>query len=210
MSAGNPAKLNLTVAIPTIVGRENLFDALKSFLCAQIIRDKLEGKIELIHLRDNKELSIGAKRQKLYEMAQGKFCVQIDDDDTVHPEYLRIINEVIENNSHVQGIGYLEHCDISGKITYAHHSGRWPEWGDDGIMDGKRFDHVRPLFFKDPILTEICRAVAVRDMRYGEDLDFATRLRASGRLKVCFDIDLPMYFYRYRDEPLETKYGFDR
>jgi len=190
---------NLTIAIPTVVGREVLFDRLYASLSKQIGENGLQDKVELIYLRDNKEMSIGSKRQKLYEMAKGTFAVQIDDDDGVSDDYVASVNRCIEENPNTDAIGYVEHCSMNGRSALAHHSNRWKDWAEGNfVVDGVTFRYVRTPYHKDPIRTEICLAVGVRDMRYAEDADFARRCKASGLVKSCVDMPMPpKYFYQY-------------
>lgn len=198
--------LNLTIAIPTVNNRLKEFSALHLYLNKQIMESHLEECVEIIFERDNKEMSIGQKREKLNGRAKGKFTWQIDDDDTIPENAIYTVNSVIEATD-CDFIGFYEEVSGNGVINLSHISNIHDDWGDNKTVDGERFRYVRTPYFKTPILTEYCQKIGVSDMRYGEDHDFARRLKASGLIKNEFFIPRIMYNYRYKQEPHNQKYG---
>lgn len=194
----------LSILIPTVTGREESFAELEGFLKWQINISELSDKVEIKSICDNKEISIGQKRNKLLEMAQGEYCVMIDDDDSVHFQYLKKVLPALEKNPDC--VGYKELCIYEGekKAQSSCFSLRYKEWADN--RDG--FDHVRSPFYKMPIKTEICRSVGFKDMRYGEDHDFAKRILP--HLKSEVFIGDFMYIYRHKHEEYNIKYGFTK
>lgn len=199
--------MRLSVLIPTIKGREKEFTKLYTFLLDQVEVNKLQGDVEILHLSDNKEISIGLKRDKLYKMAKGLFSVMIDDDDTVSSEYLVEVISAI-NKGDCDCIGYFEHCTINGNVQKSLISLTVKEWqSSDFPMNG--FHHRRSPFFKVPIKTEICQQVGVKDMRYTEDHDFAKRIYP--HLKKENFIYKDMYYYIGNSLTVEQhkeRYGF--
>ena len=73
--------MKLSILIPSLEIRASQLSKLIKNLESQATSD-----VEIISLVDNKQMSTGAKRQKLLEMSTGEYIVFIDDDDTV-PEY---------------------------------------------------------------------------------------------------------------------------
>jgi hypothetical protein len=71
--------IKLSILIPTVVGREEKLSQLMAVLDPQF--DKLiqlsihsgEMPVEIIIDKDNKEVSIGAKRQRMLEKALGEY-----------------------------------------------------------------------------------------------------------------------------------------
>lgn len=192
--------MTLSILIPTVVGREACFEKLYTHLSAQI----KDHDVEVLFLKDNKELSIGAKRQKLLEMASGDYMVMIDDDDWVPDDYVFQITYILKDKPDC--IGYLESVTINGEQGLACHSNRFKDWGYN--QDG--YQYVRTIFYKDPIRTDIARKVGIADMRYGEDHDFARRLKASGLLKKEIFYNRVMYYYTFnsmKQELLNQRYG---
>ena len=96
---------NLSILIPTVPTREKYLNRLLYNLEKQILENNLEDKIEIIIYKDNFEHSLGNKRNRLLELAKGKYSVIVDDDDQVSNNYCKLINEVIENTDDDQ-IGY--------------------------------------------------------------------------------------------------------
>lgn len=168
---------SLTVCIPTIVGRERQFN--------ELVRS-ISGRVPIVMCRDNKEMSIGAKRQLLLEEVKTEYVVFVDDDDALAPDYFETILPLLEQSPDC--ICYLE--DINGKQV-AKHSNDFLCWGE-----GHGYDYVRTPFYKDVLQTSIALEIGFSDMRYGEDEDFSRRLKASGLIKNEIFIDRRMYFYR--------------
>jgi len=183
----------LSIQIPTIVGRERNVSALVAFLNWQISSFCIpDHVVEIRTCRDNKEMSIGAKRQLLLDKCNAKYFVQIDDDDTVSGEYIPRIYSTL--SSLPDCVGYLESVRYDGKQLTACHSNRFDDWGNN--VDG--YDLARTIFCKDVIRTGIARQIGFSDMRFGEDHDFSRRLKASGLLKNEVFIDEVMYYYEGR------------
>ena len=102
----------LTIAIPTIVNRERVFNELYNELKKQ--SEPYHNQIEIIWLSDNGKMTIGEKRNRLNEMANGEYVVQWDDDDWICENGINMIMEGIKSN-----------CDV---ISYNHYT-NIEEWG---------------------------------------------------------------------------------
>ena len=184
--------MKLTICIPTIVGREKEFDELFHELCSQNGMEVLaNGKreVEILWMRDNKEMSIGKKRQHLLNNAKGEYIVMIDEDDKVPFDYIHEVLVALKQRPDC--VGYLEQCKINGHNQIACHSNRFADWATN--QDG--YDYVRTIFCKDVIRTDIARKIGFSDMRFAEDHYFAKRLKASGLLEKEIFIDKIMYYY---------------
>lgn len=190
--------MKLSILIPTVEGREESFDKLFNELFRQI-----EGKdVELLSHKDNKEISIGRKRQNLISVATGEYIVFVDDDDMVAPDYI----EQILNHLGSDSVGFLIECSFDGanKCT-AKASYKYKDWGDN--QDGYRY--VRSTYHKTPVRREISLKVGFKDMRFGEDYDYSMRLIP--HIKSEGFIDKIMYYYQYSSqEPHNEKYGISR
>lgn len=157
--------------------------------------------IEILFEVDNKEISVGAKRQKLLERAKGKFVVFIDDDDWVNEDYIKDIRNAIIKNPDIDCIGSLEECQIRGQKKIACHSNKYADWNDR--QDG--YDYVRTIYHKDPVKRELALKAGFKDLRFAEDHDYAKRLKPL--LNKEYFINKVMQIYRYTDEPHNIKYG---
>lgn len=193
----NPLKL-LSIQIPTITERKEQFEKLYNFILKQA-----EGKsVEVIYECDNKEMSIGVKRQKLLSRSHAEYFVQIDDDDMVADNFVGKVLEALKTRPDC--VGYLEDITWDGKKKVACHSNRFAQWADN--VQG--YDFVRTPFFKDVIKVSVAQRVGVRDMRFGEDHDFAKRIKPFLRTEVF--INEKMYFFTYNSlskEQANERYG---
>jgi len=108
----------LTIAIPTIKNRKYLFEELYNELKKQ--SEPYGEQIEIISLVDDEELFIGEKRNKLNQLAKGKYVVQWDDDDWISADGISKIMKGIESECDV--ISFNNYCNIEqwGKLQYFH------------------------------------------------------------------------------------------
>ncbi len=140
----------LSILIRTIVGREEKFNALWWKLEHQrylLIKLYGEDNVEMLFEKDNKEISVGAKAQKLIERASGMFVCFIDDDDDVPEYYISKILSAIKNNIDLDCIGFRIECKgTAGKTASA--SNKWDDWADNvgGFDYGfKKEKNIPPL-----------------------------------------------------------------
>lgn len=185
----------LSVLIATVESRVELFDKLYDHLL-----NVAPDNVEILSLRDNKEISIGAKRQRLLEMAKGDYVVFIDDDDWVPDHYFAEIVKAIGYEK--DSIGFLINCSINGVPRSAIASFRYKTW-ESGV-DG--YDYVRSIYHKTPVRRDLALQAGFRDMRFGEDADYAKRLMPL--VQNEYFINRTMYHYRYSSkEQFNQKYG---
>ena len=203
--------LTLAILIPTVSGREDNFQSLLEELHKQeeFIKNSYpdiydEKKVKVISVKDNKEMSIGLKRQKLLQMAEAcDFVVFIDDDDMISPKYLLSILESM--NSHVDCIGFKIRCTFdNGPAKTAVGSNVFKEWGNNQFG----YDYVRTIYHKNPIKRDIAAQIGFNDLRYAEDHDYSIRLKQSELIRNEVFIDDYLYYYQYSSKiPHNDKYG---
>lgn len=160
-------------------------------------------KIEVIPLVDNKEMSIGEKRQKLLQLANGKWIVFFDDDDDPYPWYMSQILYTIEVHKDIDCIGINVDMTTNGvRPQRCCHSLKYPEWRER--VDG--WDYVRNITHFNPVLREKALATGFKDLRFGEDRDYSDRITPT--LKKEFYITRPLFHYRFSNkEDFHAKYG---
>lgn len=160
-------------------------------------------KIELIAIRDNKQMIIGDKRQKLLERAKGDYIVFVDDDDWLADDYIDQALKAIEQKPDC--IGNLIHCDMEGKYESAIGSYKYRDWADH--VDGYRY--VRNIYHMSIVRRDLALKAGFRPMNHGEDYDYCMRLQKELDKVNATEvfIDKQMYFYRYKAEDHVTKYG---
>lgn len=192
--------MKLSILIPTVIERAAEFHKLRQFLFRQIIDFELEDKVHIDYEQDNKEMSVGKKRDLLYRRARGEYSWMIDDDDWVHYNALPLIIDRLDGK--VDCVTFKELCIFDGKrVESSNFSLQYGGWADN--EDG--FNHVRTPFFKTPIKTSLCTLVGVNDQRFGEDHDFAQRIQPY--LKTEAYIDEFVYIYRHNSSPHNERYG---
>ncbi len=196
--------IELSILIPTITGREQQYNKLRSYLDNQLHEQGIWNEVEIVSICDDRTMSIGSKRQAMIDKCYGKFVVFIDDDDWVPEDYCIELWRTIKENPYIDSIGFLQTCIFDGYITKtASLSNRWDDWAEK--TGG--FDYVRTPFFPTPILRDIVIQIPYQDMRYGEDHDFARRLKEAGLIKNELFIDKVLYIYQYTAAPFHEKYG---
>jgi glycosyltransferase involved in cell wall biosynthesis len=193
----------LSICIPTVNGREKSFDLLMTEINRQISVCKAEKKVEVIVKKDNKEISIGEKRDLMYKQCKGKYAVHIDDDDMIHPNYIESVLKAATLDTDC--ITYMEDCTIDGVKSKSLFTLKSPIWIEKLKEPVNGCVRVRTPFFKTPIKTKICKKIGVRSMRFGEDLDFANRVFP--HLMTEMFINEPMYIYQYVKTPHNQRYG---
>lgn len=108
----------LTIAIPSITSRTRMgLEPLVARLTSQISDNK---EVEIISLVDNKSMSVGRKRQALFQLARGRYVCQVDDDDGVEDDFVKTILSAIKDteNDPPEVISFQQRCDIDGQIMF--------------------------------------------------------------------------------------------
>jgi len=187
----------LSICLATVESRAKLFALLHGELMV-----KTSGKpVELVVYCDNKEISIGKKRQELMERATGDYVVFIDDDDWVAPTYVDDILQALTTKPDC--VGFEIECTTNGRDKQsAIASMRYKRWSDN--LDGYRFN--RSTYHKTPIRRDLALKVGFPNLRYAEDKYFS-----EGIIKLVeTEVFIPkvLYYYRFNSEPFAQKYGF--
>lgn len=191
----------LTIMLPTTIDRRDTFYPLLEEIKRQISKNKYDDIVEIVIDEDNKEKSIGKKRQDLLEKARGKYVVGIDSDDWIADDYLSSIVTSLKENPAIDHIGFLEDCDIDGQKSISIFSIRNKFWAEN--QDG--YDHIRCANPKSVILREKALQVGYEDSRYGEDRIFSEAVTSLLGSEVF--IEKPLYHYRYKSTPHNERYG---
>jgi hypothetical protein len=196
--------VKLSVLIPTIEGREESFARLVAEFQRQI-KELGTNEVEILSKKDNKEISVGKKRDILYRMANGRYSVQFDDDDLPAPNYLRVVLKALRKAPDC--VGYKARCLIDGRIEISDISRKYSDW-ENYRRPVNGIHHVRTPFMKVPILTEICCEVGVSDMRWGEDHEYSRRISKEIHTEEYINEELYYYFYnKMNQEEMNKRYG---
>lgn len=193
----------LTIMIPTTIDRDELYERLVAELVNQMAEQRLElnKDIEIVSIRDNKEISVGLKRQQLLEMANGIWVSGFDSDDLPHPDYIHDIWGVLYTKPNIDHVGFIEDCDIDGVKSRSIFSIKHKSWDEKE----KGYDQVRCANPKSVIRRTKALQVGYKDLRFGEDRIFSEAV--TPLLESEIFIDKPLYRYIHRSSDHNTRYG---
>jgi len=192
--------MKLSILICTTVDRRDLFVPLYAEFQRQI-QGKLDS-VEILAEEDNKEISVGAKRQKLLERAQGEYIVFFDSDDLPYGDYIDSILQSLRTRRDM--VGFLIDMTTNGKNKLVCcHSLKYKQWAKN--VDG--YAYVRNVTHFNPVKRELALQAGFKDMRFGEDKDYSDRLTPLCQTEVF--IPRALFHYRYSTaQPHHEKYGF--
>jgi hypothetical protein len=185
-------KYDWSILIPTLEERVEKYNALKTILEEKMNRICPDLRIEILSVCDNRELSVGKKRQKLIEMSSGKYISFIDDDDLVTDEYFEDAAVCIREKYDV--------CRLRGTIGIATFTHSLRNTLDGPAAAGYEF--LRPPNHLNVMLKDIAALFKFEDLRRGEDMEWMVRLSNSGFLKKEYASAWSRvhYIYNYRAE----------
>jgi len=192
----------LSILICSVTERAKSLDAVLNEFNSQRTTD-----VEILTIVDNKEISVGLKRQRLLEMAKGDWIVYFDDDDIPSENYIYLILSAISNNHDIDCIGINGTMTTNGANpkTWVHRLGyKITGSGKEILKSG--FNYERPIIHFNPVKREKALIAGFKDIRFGEDMDYAERLNKI--LKKEYFIKEPLFHYNYSDKmPHDKKYG---
>lgn len=176
-----------SILIPTIPGREVQLQRL-----IQSIHERRRAicpdlRIEICVSFDNREKTIGTKRQDMIEAAKGKYMSFVDDDDDLTAAYFEDALACIRGGHHV--------CRLRGQIsqyTFTHTIDVTPT-----SMMAVNDVFMRPPNHLNVLLTDVGRLILFEDLRNGEDFAWSIQLSESGYLTNEYRSDLSRIHYIY-------------
>lgn len=179
-----------SILICTLQEREELFQRLYNDLSQQIKTNHLEDQVEILFHKDNREISVGQKRNELMNRSNALYVNFVDDDDRVHPNYIAMIYEKLAKQP--------DCVSLVGEITI---NGKNPKKFIHSIKYDHYFEtneaYYRPPNHINTMKRSIASQFSYLPISYGEDLNWAMRVAKSGLLKVEEEINVPYYFYDY-------------
>lgn len=176
-------QIKLSILICSIKKRKPLLDRLTA-----IIQPQIKECIECIIATDNGQMKIGAKRNFLVNKAQGEYITFIDDDDIVSNDYIERILSALHSSP-----------DIVVFDAFRFENGN-PDRIVKYSLDYHKDSHDRTAYYRMPnhlmcVKKSIAEQVPFKHLNFGEDSDYAYRLRFL--LKTQERIDEILYQYLY-------------
>lgn len=188
-----------SILICTLDERAANFKALTEKLQAQITKLGLDNDIEILAFKDNREYSVGFKRNTLLRASTGTYVCFLDDDDDVHDQYIKMIYEALQQNPDCVSLsGIISHHGQHKKPFI--HSLKYDHYFEkDGV-------YYRPPNHLNPMKRSIAIQFTFPESNHGEDLNWTIKLTQAQLLKKEVVINEPYYFYQCSDNPLNRYY----
>lgn len=189
----------LSILIPTVPRRvAGSFQSLVHDLTNQA---EPYADVEVIGLFDNRRRILGEKRNVLLQTARGKYLVFIDDDDRVHPKFVKIVRNALLQTPTIDLLVYDVHYETPGAPPFVCHY--------DLAYRPRRFEGKPPhVYYGPPAHTHVWRTSLVQsisfpDKGYGEDIPWCEA--AAAGVKVQVKIDEVLYWYLDNPANSETQ-----
>ena len=188
-----PSKALWTIFILTINGRENYLKRLRGLLDPQ-----LNHQVDVVVLKDNREHSIGEKRQYAVDNCTTKYINFIDDDDIIAGSYVDKILHWMRRDAY--GVGFRGIITMDGKIPveFIHKAGL--PYSEKPVRYDGAMRYTRPLNHLNPVMTSIAKEIGYKPISMGEDRDYSIRLAESGLVQDDCLVNDYLYFYQYRSK----------
>lgn len=179
-----------SVLIPTIPGRESGLSTLLDSIREKVNRICPMMRYEICLSFDNRETSIGLKRQQLLTNAKGKYLSFIDDDDDITDAYIEDLWACIQGGFHTMRLrGQMDQYQFvhSTEITMA------------SPMVTKEDPPIfqRPPNHLNPMLADVAKLIPFKNATYGEDLEWTLKLYKTGFLVIEYRSDPERIHYTY-------------
>jgi glycosyltransferase involved in cell wall biosynthesis len=186
--------MELSILIPTMKHREDMFKDLQWELQSQINRNLAHDKVEILWNNSQAE-SIGEKRNDLLNRAKGKYVAFVDDDDWVSKDYIKLLLEAISKSPDCVSLRGV--ITVNGENPEIfEHSIKYPAWQTiENPNDGVKY--VRCPNHLNCIKSSIAKQFMFVHSNFGEDRIWSEAVFASGQLKNEIYLDEVLYHYKY-------------
>ncbi len=179
-----------SVLIPTMPGREEGLRRLMDILYEKTKRLAPGLRMEICMDFDNRELSIGMKRQRLLDRAKGKYLSFIDDDDDITDAYIEDLWACIQGNYHTMRLrGQMRQYQFVHSV-------------DVKLTDMMATKSDPPYFQRppnhlNPMLSDVAKLIKFKNAVHGEDLDWTINLFKHKFLSHEYQSDASRIHYIY-------------
>ncbi len=195
----------LSILIPTMDCRRQTATVLFAELYRQIwAMGDGHWQVEIHTLLDEKRYTVGEKRKMLLSRARGEYVAFVDDDDRVAPDYIESILAAIKSSPRVDCVVFQgEFRQDGGAPAIFDFDLKYRFYRNTpGIME-RTPNHLCP------VREDLARRIGFGSQNYGEDTDYARRLRPMLRTQaVCRDADgrkKTLYFYDFSPANSQTQ-----
>lgn len=200
------SKVILSILILSIPERIKALERLYSKIEAQIKKEQLNQRVEILTLIDNRVSTIAEKRNALLKVHNGSHLAFVDDDDDISNNYIRSICSTLQKTPDLDVVTFNQKCLINGKnldVTFGvnnTHEGLKLQ-SETSYKPIKRPPYHICVWKSNLAKTECFRHVVTDHGQSYEDIDWCIRLYP--RIKTHWHIPEVLHFYNY-DQNLST------
>lgn len=182
--------VKLAILTPTMSSRAEFLERLGKCLGPQLARHPADVTWKVLPDGDRRFESLGAKRELMRQTANAEYISFVDDDDLVADDYVERILPLLDG---VDYVGFRLQAYEDGvalpKPTY--HSLLCGGWFESA------YGYHRDISLLNPIRRELAVQVPIH-YDFGEDSDWAQRMRATGLVRTEHYVEQTMYRYLSR------------
>lgn len=181
---------DITIMICTIAERKRIFNYLLEELNKQKSRSSL--RVEIIYDNRERPVTIGEKRQSLVNLAKGKYCCFVDDDDIVSANFISIYEPMIRSENNYDCSIFRGMYVHDGKIMKPFiHSLKYNAWTEDAEGYYRCPNHLNL------IKTYIAKSIRYMGINMYEDRYYSLNLTKSGLLRTEYEHNEIQYYYLF-------------
>jgi glycosyltransferase involved in cell wall biosynthesis len=159
-----------------------------------ICRELYPNDVEVLYYEDDKQTSIGFKRNKLKDLARGKYIAYVDSDDRIGPNYFKHAFTGIEQD--------VDACGLTGIITEDGqnpkkfvHSFMYDSWYEKDNIYYRNTNHLNV------IKRNIAQQIQFPDINSGEDHNYSKELYKRDLVtSEYWDENEILYYYDFRSK----------
>jgi len=195
--------MKLSILICHVQGREDKLERLM-----KVLRPQLTPDVEVLIEKDDRQITIGAKRNLLLSKARGMYVCFVDDDDLVPDYYVAKILEAMMKHGvaplkfrlgtdleramifskNPDCIGFRGHYIVGENVPKLFvHSLQCEDWYTENNVNYRCPNHLNP------IKRDLATQTGYPNKSFGEDIAFSRSIR--GVLKTEVMIEEVMYYY---------------
>ena len=186
--------MKLSILICTLESRKLKLDNLLAQISHQVYESS-NSDIEILVETDGKQITTGAKRNKLLNRATGDYIVFIDDDDSIMPEYLSEILKATETNPDCIGMEGWYSINGGNKTLWKLSKDLLDH--DEGGVLYRRINHISP------VKRDIALQAGFPDKSNAEDKWYSERIVKLIKTEVY----IPKQLYHYTYSSVNKEYA---
>jgi len=194
--------MKLSILVNMLPSRFDLSVPLLTSLNKQIEDNKATQNVEILGLLDNKNMTVGEKRNYLLMLAKGDYITFVDDDDRVADFYIEKILEALKTPVDLVLFPHLLTYVITKKNMGKHILCEY----DLSYKKGE--DYAPGRYRGPPAHTHVWRYGVARcamfeERNYQEDSHWVSEI--AGHVKSVYKLEEVLYFYDFNSNRTETR-----